>query len=498
MALNFTMFLELLRPKETAGGLAISDSYVRFLSSKKEFKHNSLRLPPGVISLGKIHNKETLRAALFQIKNGIEPNVGRKVKIVLSLPPSRVFTQTFQLPLVAKENLKEAAEFNLKILSPLGKVEAYSDWQLIGEAGTQLDFIGAFAEKEIIDSYIEVLNTAGFQIIAIEFPATSVARVVETEAAHIERNIPYVVMSVDYDGLDFYIIKNGLLYFNYFHAWNILQDGARKIEWAEFEAGFIEEVKKVVNFNKTRWGVLEKFILITPSFFDQISAAIKSKFGLNVEPLVLKNNVKLQPQLLSAFGSSLRGKFSSSISGLSLESTAVRKGHFYEQLFTLVGFWRNITAAALFVLLISSIAALGLISTSEQSLLAQNKAFDGGSEEYTKLEELEENANNFNKLIRFAEIAIAQKPNWAPTINKIIQLAGPRIVLDQLTTSSVGKPIINISGTGVTESAISEFEKKLQNQDEFQNVSIPLTSIKQSPGGSVSFSLSMMLREIPR
>ena len=48
---------------------------------------------------------------------------------------------------------------------------------------------------------------------------------------------------------------------------DILQE-VRLHYWAEFESGVIEEVKKVINFNRNKWGTIERIILIKLSFFD--------------------------------------------------------------------------------------------------------------------------------------------------------------------------------------------------------------------------------------
>ena len=134
-----TSLLRLLSPEPQIGGLEITDSVVRFRDIKKEKVVNvSLRLPPGIIELGKIkeNQRPNLVAALKDIHSQLTADGKKIVNVVLTLPSSNVYIQSFNISRVAEDNLTEAAELNLRMLSPIPIETSYYGWQKIGEGET--------------------------------------------------------------------------------------------------------------------------------------------------------------------------------------------------------------------------------------------------------------------------------------------------------------------------------------------------------------------------
>ena len=94
------------------GGLEISDSAIRFLQIEGEkTKTASLRLPPGIVLDGKINDRQNFLAALKAVRLQLAGlKTGQKVHVIVSLPVSVVYSQSFNIPTISQENIKEAAE----------------------------------------------------------------------------------------------------------------------------------------------------------------------------------------------------------------------------------------------------------------------------------------------------------------------------------------------------------------------------------------------------
>ncbi|MBI4119390.1 MAG: hypothetical protein HY456_00910 [Parcubacteria group bacterium] len=486
-------FVRLLTPQGLSGGLEISDAAVRFLSIKKGFKNFAYRLPPGIIAGGRIKDRANAIAVLTALKDQVEPQKKKKIRVVVSVPADNIFVQTFQLPIAAKENLADAAEFNLKMLSPMGKEGAFSDWQVVGETYDQLELLAAFAPSAVIDGYIDVLRTAGFNVIAIEFPALSIIRLIRESGVSVDIKTPYILLNIASEGLDFMVMRNGNPYFDYFHPWGLTQGGARQISWSDFEDTVIHEVKRILNFYNSHWGKIENLILIAPAFQDRLSDLITKTFSLKVQPLALRNYGSLPSTWFVALGSAFRSVMPRSRdSFISLMSTGVRQEYFREELLILTGFWRNIVMTALVFGIISFIFVLGIINRISASLQGQMKGFAVTTADVAELQKLQDQAKTFNRLVDLTARAEASKIDWALFFRALAKLAGPRVSIDRITVSSLSSPVF-ISGTALNETEVFAFQKRLEDQKGFDEVTLPLTSIRQSVGGRTGFELNFRL-----
>ena len=100
----FSLFLDKLSSRVGVGGLEISDSHLRFLRIiGGKFFHASLRLPPGIISEGKLLNRNFLLEALKSLRRQLGAKPNEVLPVIVSLPPASVFTQTFNVPDVVDE-----------------------------------------------------------------------------------------------------------------------------------------------------------------------------------------------------------------------------------------------------------------------------------------------------------------------------------------------------------------------------------------------------------
>lgn len=493
----FENFIALLMPKSLTGGIEISDSSIRFLSVKKGKTISAvLRLPPGLIAEGKIKDYKNVVAALSAIKNQVEPRPHKKVNVVAAISSASVYVQTFQLPLVAKENLESAAQFNLKVLSPLGQEVSYSDWQLVGESQDQFELLAAFAPGAVIDEYMNAMREAGFNVFAVEFSSLALIRLIKNAGAAVDAKLPAIILNLLPEGLDFMIMRNGNLYFDYFQPWKVTQEGWRQINWADFQTTVVSEVQRILNFYNSHWGKIENFILITPAFYDRLSALITERFGLKVQPLTVYGYEGFSPSWFIVLGATLRSMLPRYRDNfLSLMSTSARHEYFQEELLVLVNFWRNVLAAVLIFTIAISFAAIAILSRVHTSLQHQLRGLAGEAFNTAEIEKLQEEAEQFNRLVDIVAQVKAQRIDWVALVEKIFRLAGPRITIDRISVPGASQQI-RITGNALNEASVFEFERNISAQEEFTNINLPISSIQRTVGGRWAFELTFTAREV--
>ncbi|MBI5079215.1 hypothetical protein HZB06_00865, partial [Candidatus Wolfebacteria bacterium] len=219
--MNFKNILNILNPPFQIGGLEITDFEIRFVGFKKGRPFLiSLKLEPGIIKEGEIKDAKAFLNVLSKLRLEITGGRNKKVFAAVSIPDNNVYIQTFYLPDASEERLKEAAELNLQMISPIEYGDAYSDWQLLsgGENG-RLEALGIFARKKFIDEMDKYLRQAGFMPSGIEFSGLSLVRLAENYGAGVNASNPYLLLHIGGNGLSFNLIKNGNLYFNHFISW---------------------------------------------------------------------------------------------------------------------------------------------------------------------------------------------------------------------------------------------------------------------------------------
>jgi Tfp pilus assembly PilM family ATPase len=213
----FSTLFDRLSSKPRVGGLFITNGGVEYVLSGKEPKAFAIKFPEGIVRDGRVQKIPEFTTAvkkLFELAD--TEHKKRPLQVVVSLPAADVYTQAFSVPNIDREKLEESAGLNLQMLSPVSKNDAYMSAEVIGETPDKYDLLGAFIEKKIVDNFRTGLLGAGFYPIAFEFPALSLTRLMKQSIMTDEH--PSLVMHVSGDGVDFFIVKNGTLHFDYFRS----------------------------------------------------------------------------------------------------------------------------------------------------------------------------------------------------------------------------------------------------------------------------------------
>lgn len=494
MKKRFSDLLRLLSPAPQIGGLEITDSAIRFLQIKKEgFITASIKLPPGVIESGKVMEgqRPNLVAALKTVHSQLSADNKKMINIVLTMPSSNVYIQSFNVSKLAEENLIEAADLNLRMLSPIPIETSYFGWQKIGESetgGGAIELLGAFAPAVNIDDIISALHESGFGVAAVEFASLSLVRHLR-EVKAVEKTLPYLVIHVTAEGLDFIVVRNNNLYFDYFYPWSLVQGDGRNISVQNLKETIETEVGKVFNFYLGHWGgQIKNILLITPALHDELKSILGEKFPSLQLTIIDSGEVTV------VGGTALRGKLSMSEDfDISLTSETAAKIFEEEQMLRFVAIWRNILFTVASFILLTFAATQIYLSRSADKITETGSSSVISHTEEAELKKLEDKAKQFNKLVELVVAAMESSKEISPFLIHLNNLAGNKISFDRIYLQAFDRPA-TISGSAPSEEAILEFKRALELQPQLADVSLPLSSIITKPSGQLAFTISFLIK----
>ncbi|PIU99251.1 hypothetical protein COS59_00730 [Candidatus Wolfebacteria bacterium CG03_land_8_20_14_0_80_36_15] len=488
--------LKLLNPQPPIAGLEISDLSLRYFIVKAgQPKIYSVKLEPGVVVEGKLQNKEAFLKALLNLRAQITKKTKQKLFVILNISASNVYSQIFDLPKVAEDNLEEAVQLNLQMISPINISEAYYDCQKVGESKekNKIEIAGAFIYRNIIDDFSEMFLKANFVIVAVEFVPLAITRLVKELALNFDKQASYILFHISSDGLNFLIIRNDNLYFNYFTSWRSLKGEKRYISPEEFRTVVIDETKKILSFYNRNWAdPIRSFLIFAQGLSAEIKEITTKDLSLEVQEVAFKKFSKLEYVWFPVLGSSLRGLIDRSEDNIiSLASTGTEE-EFKRQLFiTFVHLWQKIVFSFL-AFIIATISAADIFLFARVNMLQQNKALITTYNQ-EELNRLQTQAKEFNKNLVLLKKARSEAPSWSSLFLKIKTIAAQdNIEILKLVIESDQKTI-GINARATDEKKAAGFKQRLINEVQFKEVSMPLSNIQPVSENLINFYISFKL-----
>ncbi|MCR4328141.1 MAG: hypothetical protein NUV53_01350 [Patescibacteria group bacterium] len=494
----FGRTLALLRAKPAIGGLEISDTAIRFASYDGDvWKFISAKIPPGLMEMNRIKNRDEFIKLVKNFRAQIlgEEQARRKAKInvVVSLSSISIYSQVFGLPIVRGENLEKAVQLNIQMVSPVEVKEAYSGWQLVGEDKDtfRLEVLSAFIDRKVVDDMTQVLEEGGFTPVAIESRALAIARLARKKGSRIDITKPYIIIHLDSAGLDFLIIRNGQLYFEYFHSWKDVQNEKQQITQDAFEALLTRSLYQVFNFYSQHWPDPVRDVLISAvALQEQVEKVISKNFGLSAQPLVFEGSDKITPEWFVALGSGMRGLIPRrEDKDISLLGVGAQERFRQEQIMDFISFWRVTIPIVVSILLITFVSADMFLINLRRSLESQ-AVFQLKQSEVREIETLRGQAERFNRTVAMIQTAQKSIRPKEPLFEKMADLFTQYEITINRINFQGGDVPVSLSGEAPTESSILDLKKALDADSEISSVQLPLTDIKKSSGKGFSFSLS--------
>lgn len=169
-----------------AFGLDFSDRSIKvaqFYNANNQIKLRSYgkrEIPDDIIVGGEVKNNA---AIVKEIKKSMAeakpfPIAGREV--VLSLPESKCFIKVIKMPKLSAEEVAGTIRFKAEEYFPLSADEMYLDWYTLNTLECPVDSKGECTEvlvaavsKVLVNSYLEIMDSAG--LVPVVFEAESVA-----------------------------------------------------------------------------------------------------------------------------------------------------------------------------------------------------------------------------------------------------------------------------------------------------------------------------------
>ncbi len=173
---------ELVYKHKDTLGLDIGTTSVKFVQLKNKGKltklvgYGKLEVPENIIVDGVVSEPEKLAEILKNtFKNPPWGEINAK-RVVASLPESKVFTRTLELPVIAGKELDDAVNFEIEQSIPMPASDLYIDWQVIEEKEKQTTVFLAAAPRAIVDSYLQLFKLINLEPIAVEVSMAAIAR----------------------------------------------------------------------------------------------------------------------------------------------------------------------------------------------------------------------------------------------------------------------------------------------------------------------------------
>ena len=495
-------FLSVLRVRQNVGGLEVSDQILRFAHYDGAlWQLQTVRYAPGVVVDGKIKDKEAFHAALLELKSevfGGKP--GKKtVNVVASFSSANIYSQVFNLPLLEGEGLEKAVRLNIQMISPVDISQMYTDWQILArnEATGQSDFLSVFIERAVVDEMTQALSSAGFVTMAVESKALVFARILREKGKEIDITKSYVAVSVDNVGIDFIIIRNGELYFEYMNQWRDLTDEKGQISTEVFAATVEKSTHRVMNFYDQHWSdpVSEIFIM-SDVLYEETRKAIAASTPVPAVPCAVSfGGQEISPEWFIALGCGMRsiefGKRKKEISLLSVsgEETFLRR-----QFIDFIDFWR-VLVPVVFAFTIAILVGIDifLAHVQQSSVTASEIALK--NENQAEIAAALATSSDFNRSVALIQaIEGGAKPEM-PIMSDILAAADSNGISVTNISFQSKDGSVAMGGTADSEDKIFSFEKNIEGNSGFVNVDVPLSNIqKQINGEMFAFTMTFSVK----
>lgn len=504
-AYYFQKLLKALRAQQLTGGLEISDAAVRFARfDGTQWQRTVQRLTPNILENGTIKDYPQFVNALRALHAQIEkrPKAKHKISVVASLSSLNVYTQVFSLPFIEKDKLEQAVQLNLQAVSPSESGQDYSGWQIVGEdeANARIEVLSAFINRALLDELHRALADAGFLVVAFEFRALALARLIREQGRGFDPKKSYLVLNLNDAGVDFLMIRHSQLYFEYFISWRDVQGDERELTQAVFRTALVRATAQVLNFYNQQWGdqVTELFVA-AGELNEQVKQVVAANVQFNIQELVFRPDPSLKEEWFVVVGSGIRAEQQEKADGeVNFLGQEIQEEIQHHHTLAFLKFWRVFVPLAFTVLLITFMAANFFLAQTRQSLEASASLTVIGGQEVKVIEELETKVRQFNQSVDIIRAAKDQLHPKTPILERIEALTRAKgITVNRLALKDEKSPA-QLIGEARSEEEIRAFKQLLEEDDVFQNVTLPLSEIKTTPQQTVSFSISFSINPTAR
>lgn len=361
-------------------------------------------------------------------------------------------------------------------------------WHVLNETEDKLEILGAFAERSVVDGFKKSLEAANFQPIIFEFPSLALSW---TMYRAFGKNAgSQLVLSVSSDGMDLALLRNNLVYFDYFRSWQSIQGQSRQISKSAFESVVVEEVRKVVNFTTTRFQEnLQSVFFIAPGLERSVQEIISKNFGFKAVPFQVQFG-RLGPSWYTVIGSAIRGSWAGAGDKfISLGTERVEDIFYREQVRDFIRLWRN-TFGVFTVMFLLIFASAAIILGAQPESLRDRLSILNIETQRGELVALREQAEEFNGLIQAINKVREGSRSMSVLLDDVRkQTQDFGIILDSLNFGAAGGTV-SLTARAPDYNTVIGFKNALVLDSGFENVNLPLSKISVAEGNFVSFEIN--------
>lgn len=499
----FQKILSLLRIRAVAAGLEISDQVLRIVwADKGGWRMEAVRMAPGILEKGRIKDAAAFATALGELMARIAPGRRKKkMNVVVSFSSVSIYSQTFTLPAMEGKDMDKAIDLNVQMASPVDIKQAYFGWQVLGHDANNLrsEVSAAFVDKATVDEMTQALYASGFVTVSVESRALALARILRDESSEVDVKSPLLLINIDNIGIDFLIVRQGKLYFEYANLWTDIADEKGEIAVERFRTILESSLRQVTNFYSQHWSdALGSVVLSAAAFGDEAQAAIADVLALPVQPLVFAvGQQTIPPEWFVAFGCALRGANASGVSDeINLSGSGAMDTFYEEQFAGFLMLWQILVPAVLLFLVAILVVADYFLTGTKQNIESQ-PAFTQHGAVMQEAAALTASSTAFNDEVALVASTESRIGTSYRLIADIGALASANnITLGHIAFQSPSSPVL-VSGDAGSANDIVAFKNALQGDPHIGGVTLSLADIQQDNAGGYRFSLTVSLSSTP-
>lgn len=411
---------------------------------------------------------DLFKAALKQLVQG-KKNIPRCVSI--SLPERYALTRELSFPNITEEEIAEAVIWQARNIFPLPFEDMYIDWKTLQKKDLTQEVFVVALPRRLVDDLVLLLTQLRFRPVNVQTSATCLGRLLPKDEENLQ-----ILVNVNRDGSTATLVTD-----------NIAKMTATASLGAESQKGVVTETiktaKKLLEFYRARHKaeLAIKKIWLTGEFAsEELKTSLKEGLALSVEYLKLPISTEVDKKILT-FSEAIAVALSpveppDSTRTINLLPPRIQK--LYDSTVNLkqVKRWTSTILAVLMFGMITALISYGYLFYRARALAAYMPEQDHSEE---NLETgLEERLKQLNKQVDRLIILIDEKDTPRALISSIPQLIPEGIVITSWQYSqSIGE--ITLEGRTDTRDTLLSFQKRLEKEDEFDRVTVPLQSLEK-------------------
>lgn len=204
-----------LKPK--AFGLEIENCSLKVFwleKKRKNFRMVSCAhriIPHGIVEAEQIVNPQKMADELKEILRTAQPRPIRTKNVIFSIPESKAFIRTIQIPKMSPQEAREAVKWETEANIPISMDKVYLDWQVIGSKENTEEILVIAVPKTVVNSYYQAVELAGLAPLAVEIDIVATIR----SLSDIEsEKLPVLIADIGAENTSLAICQNQIPYFS--------------------------------------------------------------------------------------------------------------------------------------------------------------------------------------------------------------------------------------------------------------------------------------------